>query len=136
MKFFKKIAGICLALMFCFGMVGLVACSGKTDGGADKGKKNAYNFEVYTADNDPAYGYYVQLCSLNENGELEACYQPIAIDENGKVSIVKSDATCPSAGVYEVHVLDATKAPVEVVDPVYTPAKFSTKYIKLVIVVE
>ncbi len=126
MKLFKKLAGACLALTFCFGMVGLVACGGKGDNGGDGSQANAYNFMVYTADQQPAAGYYVQMCTTDSSG---TCYNPVAIGADGKVSITKNEASCPAEAVYEVHILDNTYTPMETTETVYTPATFSTEYI-------
>lgn len=128
MKLFKKLAGACLALTFCFGMVGLVACGGKggNDGNGDGGQANAYNFMVYTADQKPAAGYFVQMCTTDSN---PICYQPVAIGADGKVSITQNAASCPAQAVYEVHIVDSTYSPVETTETVYTPATFSAEYI-------
>lgn len=140
MKLFKRLAGACLALTLCCGMAGMAACGDKggnnnsstsssnasSDAGSNVGQANAYNFEVYTAENEPAVGYYVQMCTTDTPA---ICYQPVAIGADGKVSISQNNAFCPAEAVYEVHILNSEYEPVDTTETVYTPANFSAEYI-------
>lgn len=131
MKLFKKLAGACLALTFCFGMVGLVACGGDKGNGAPQAKENAYNFLVYKADGSAAVGYKVQMCTTD--GEA-TCYNPSAATDSNGFTYITTGSSCPAPAVYEVHVLlynDSTTMdePVELSQTVYTPAEFSTDFI-------
>lgn len=134
MKLFKKLAGACLALTFCFGMVGLVSCGDKDNGnGAPQAKANAYNFLVYKADGSAAQGYNVQMCTTDGSG---ICYAPsAAIDANG-FTYVTTGMSCPEAAIYEVHVVlyneeTTTYDQVALSQTVYTPAEFSTEFIEV-----
>ena len=130
MKLFKKLAGACLAMTFCFGMASLVACGDKGDS-APVARENAYNFLVYKADGSAAVGYKVQMCTTDGEG---ICYAPsAAIDSNG-FTYITTGSSCPAPAVYEVHVLlvdEETYAEEQVAlsEAVYTPAEFSTEFI-------
>ena len=54
----------------------------------------------------------VQLCTIDETtGTLGACFAPVKADANGKV--VYNPAGFPGAGVYEIHLLNASYQAVE-----------------------
>ena len=133
MKLFKKLAGACLALTFCFAMVGMVACGGGKGDDTPKAKENAYNFLVYKADGSAAVGYKVQMCTTNGAG---TCYSPSAETDSNGFTYITTGNSCPAPAVYEVHVLlqnEETTAdePVELSATVYTPAEFNTDFIEI-----
>ena len=135
MKLFKKLAGACLALTFCFGMVGLVACGGNGGNNGPQAKENAYNFLVYKADGSTAVGYKVQMCTTDGNA---MCYNPSTETDSNGFTYIAQGSSCPQAAIYEVHVLaysetTYTDEPVELAQAVYTPAAFSTEFITIVL---
>lgn len=111
MKSLRKITTLALSLVFALGCFAFASCG-------DKDKTyTAYEFVVQNADGSAVTEGYVQLCVVEEDGELGSCLQPVAI-EDGKV--VYTLVTTP--GLYEAHVLDASYTQVELAEHVVTSA--------------
>ena len=128
MKLIKKIATVCMAVMFAFGLGTFTACkdtgsSSESSGSGASETLTAYKFIVLNADETPAQNVSVQLCAYKEDGSLGACYQPVAVDANGIAD--KNPAGLPGAGVYQIHILDASSNPVEFDGATDTPAEYS-----------
>lgn len=81
----------------------------------------AYTFIVLNADGTPAANVQVQLCML---GNSAACFMPMPTNENGIVEYTAMGF--PGEGEYEIHLLDASYAPLEFNGPVSTPTVYST----------
>lgn len=125
MKLIKKIATVCMAITFAFGLGAFAACDKEDSSASSSASESltAYKFIVLNADETPAQNVSVQLCSYNEDGSLGACYQPVAVDANGVVD--KNPAGLPGAGVYQIHILDASSTPIEFEGVTDTPAEYS-----------
>lgn len=106
MKVFKKLATLSMAVLMAFGVSAFVACNGGTDSSsASEAEKTytCYEFVVVNADGTKVgEGYQVQVCIVDENGEVGACLRPLAV-ENGVCVYNITNITEP--GVYEAHVL-------------------------------
>ena len=106
MKIFKKIAGLCLALTLCAGMLAFTACG---DGGntppassstppasseqPDTQKATGHKFRVLDKDGKPVAGVFIQLCK-------DTCTFSAATDANGEVSYAGGDGEVE----YSIHV--------------------------------
>lgn len=102
MKTMKKLASVFFAVIMCFAMFAFTSCG-------DKEKTyTAYEFTLIYEDGNPAEGYSVQLCTIDEAG---MCFQPVKANAEGKVTYTPSGF--PGAGVYEIHILDSKSARVE-----------------------
>lgn len=126
MKKFGKLASLCLALMFAFGLGAFASCTNGGDSSASSSESEtltAYKFIVLNADNSAAQNVYVQLCAYQDNGELGTCYAPVAVDENGIVSA--NPAGLPGAGVYQIHLLNSAYEALEFNGLTDTPAEYS-----------
>ena len=103
----KKLASVFFAVIMCFATFAFASC------GKDKNENKtytAYEFTLVYEDGNPAKGYFVQLCTIDEStGELGMCYNPAEADANGKVIYTLA----PNAGVYEIHLLNASYQAVE-----------------------
>ena len=77
-----------------------------------------YEFVVVTADGTKVgEGYSVQLCIVDENGDLGSCLRPVEV-VNGVCVYNISNIAAP--GVYEAHVLDEEYNTVELKETVRT----------------
>ena len=106
MKNFKKIAGLCLALTLCVGMMAFAACG---DGGntppvssstppassesAEEPVATGHKFRVLDKDGKPVAGVVIQLCK-------DTCTFSAATDANGEVSYAGGDGEV----AYDIHV--------------------------------
>ena len=131
MKIFKKLATLTMALLFACGLGVFAGCdnSGETSTpdstpssvtSEETKSYTCYEFAVLNADGTKVgEGYQVQLCIVNENGELGSCLQPIAV-VNGICVYNAASITAPA--IYEAHVLDASYNTVETKETVRTSA--------------
>ena len=119
MNTMKKLASVFFAVIMCFAMFAFTSCG-------DKEKTyTAYEFTVVYENGDPATDISVQLCTIDEaTGALGSCFQPVKADANGKV--VYSPAGFPGAGVYEIHLLDASYQAVEFEGETKTTSTFAS----------
>ena len=101
MKTFKKFAALTFGLMLTICFCAFTACGG--------GKATAYTFLVKNADGTNLTSGFINLCEVDESGNVtSACYNPAKI-KNGKVVYNKdwqgTKIEIEKPGVYEVHVL-------------------------------
>ena len=129
MKVFKKLATLSMAVLMAFGVSTFVACNGGTDSStASEAEKTytCYEFVVVNADGTKVgEGYQVQVCIVDENGEVGSCLRPLAV-ENGVCVYNITNITEP--GVYEAHVLDAESNSVALKETVRTSADAFGEY--------
>ena len=129
MKVFKKLATLSMAVLMAFGVSAFVACNGGTDSStASEAEKTytCYEFVVVNADGTKVgEGYQVQVCIVDENGEVGACLRPLAV-ENGVCVYNITNITEP--GVYEAHVLDEENNSVALKETVRTSADAFGEY--------
>lgn len=108
MKIFKKIAGLCLALTLCAGMMAFTACG---DGGntppassstppasseqPDTQQATGHKFRVLDKDGKPVAGVFIQLCT-----DKNCYFSETATDANGEVSYIGEAGEV----VYDIHV--------------------------------
>ncbi len=106
MKVFKKLATLSMAVLMAFGVGAFAACNGGTDSStASETEKTytCYEFVVVNADGTKVgEGYQVQVCTVEENGDIGTCLRPLAV-ENGVCVYNIANITEPD--VYEAHVL-------------------------------
>ena len=107
MKVLKKLATLSMAALMAFGVSAFVACNGGngSESTASEAQKTytCYEFVVVNADGTKVgEGYQVQVCIVDENGEVGACLRPMPV-ENGVCVYNIANITAP--GVYEAHVL-------------------------------
>ena len=122
MKHLKKFLTLFIAAFLCLGIFAFAACEGDD---STPETVTAYEFTVRNADDTPAAGVFVQLCQIvnAETGELGACYDPVATDANGKV--VYNPNNFPGESIYEIHLLDASYAPLSFTGEKKTPATYA-----------
>ena len=125
MKTMKKLAAVCMAVMFAFGLGAFVACNkeGSSESSGAGESLTSYKFIVLNADETPAQNVYVQLCAYTESGELGTCYEPLAVDANGVVTGNPSGLT--SAGRYQIHLLNSAYESIEFDGVTDTPTEYS-----------
>ena len=129
MKAFKKLATLSMAVLMAFGVSALAACDNGGDSATSTPSSTTsentktytcYEFVVVNADGTKVGdGYSVQLCKVEENGEVGSCLRPIAV-ENGVCVYNITNITAP--GVYEAHVVDEEMNTVELAEVVRTSA--------------
>ena len=130
MKVLKKLATLSMAVLMAFGVSAFVACNGGdgSESTASEAEKTytCYEFVVVNADGTKVgEGYQVQVCIVDENGEVGACLRPLAV-ENGVCVYNITNITEP--GVYEAHVLDAESNTVALQETVRTSADAFGEY--------
>lgn len=126
MKTIKKLAAVCMAVMFAFGLGAFAACSDKnnsSDSSNSDATLTSYKFIVLNADSTPAQNVYVQLCAYTASGELGMCYEPLAVDANGVASGNPSGLT--GAGKYQIHLLNSAYEAIEFDGVTDTPTEYS-----------
>ena len=100
MKTLKKFAALTFGLMLTICFCAFTACGG--------GKATAYTFLIKNADGTNLEAGYVQLCIVEEDGDLGSCLN-LAKVSKGKVVYNKdwqgNKIAIDKPGVYEVHVL-------------------------------
>lgn len=122
MNTMKKLASVFFAVIMCFAMFAFASCGGDKNEGTTY---TAYEFTVVYENGDPAADISVQLCTIDEaTGALGSCFQPVKADANGKV--VYNPAGFPGAGVYEIHLLDASYQAVEFEGETKTTSTFAS----------
>ncbi len=125
MKFFKKLAVLCMALTLCFGVGSTFAACGDDKGSTSSSVQEtiAYKFKITTANDEPAGGYRVLLCD-----STGTCGMFQVADENGVVEYPASALPgSKTAAAYDIHVM-----PPDINDSTYldhtglkkTPAEF------------
>ncbi len=98
MKFLKKLATICLALMMCLGLGAVfTACDDESSNGSGQTVTATYTFQVLKQDNTPAIGYKLQLCTTDG----VSCLLPVEVSADGTLSYSITDASV----AYEIHVM-------------------------------
>ena len=138
MKVFKKLATLSMAVLMALGVSAFVACDKGGDGSVtsvesveststpatSEGEKTytCYEFVVVNADGTTASGeYYVQLCLADGS-----CINYFAPVTNGVCKYTHAKVTAPSA--YTVHLFDAEREEVELVQEVTTSADAFGEY--------
>lgn len=104
MKFFKKLAILCMAFTLCCGVsVALTACEGdEPSSGVSATQETVYKFKVLNKDGTAATQYKVQLCKKDENGQLDGCLSNLgAVGADGVATISVTDTTTK----YEIHLI-------------------------------
>lgn len=106
-----------VALLFCLTLCvaafafAFAACGGDGESGELK-----YTVTVVDTDNNPVTGVRVQLCAIDEEGNIGTCLIPVPVDENG-VAVVGGSFmyngneftnTIDESTTYEIHLLDYT----------------------------
>ena len=118
------IAGV-LAIAIVLAIVLPIALGGSNNSQDKAPSYTAYEFTLVYENGDPATDISVQLCTIDEaTGALGSCFQPVKADANGKV--VYSPAGFPGAGVYEIHLLDASYQAVEFEGETKTTSTFAS----------
>lgn len=130
MKVLKKLATLSMAVLMAFGVSAFVACNGGdgSESTASEAQKTytCYEFVVVNADGTKVgEGYQVQVCIVDENGEVGSCLRPMPV-ENGVCVYNIANITAP--GVYEAHVLDAESNTVALQETVRTSADAFGEY--------
>ena len=134
MKAFKKLATLSMAVLMAFGVSALAACDKGGDSASTPSSTTSettktytcYEFVVVNADGTKvADGYSVQLCKVEENGDVGSCLRPIAVTDGVCVYNI-SNITEP--GVYEAHVVDEEMNTVELAEVVRTSADAFGEY--------
>ena len=127
MKLFKKLAMVTMALILSLGAGAMItSCGGDTDNTSTNSSveqtTEGYTFIVLNVDGSAAANVNVQLCTLNPDGSLGACFMPVATDANGKAIY----SAVPGAGEYEIHLFDASMVnALEFTGDTTTPAAYS-----------
>lgn len=106
-KFLKTLTAVAvvITLIACIGL--LVACGDTNDDQNNGGNEEyTYKFTVVDKDSNPAEGVQVQLCIVDEDGEVLSCKLAVATDANGVVVFTENGMPAVSADSYVIHLLD------------------------------
>ena len=128
MKVFKRLATLSMAVLMAFGVGTLAGCKKNNNDSTSETQKTytCYEFVVVNADGTKVgEGYSVQVCKVDENGNVGSCLKPIAVTDGVCVYDI-TNITEP--GVYEAHVLDAEGSTAELKETVRTSADAFGEY--------
>lgn len=109
-KFLKTLTAVAvvITLIACIGL--LVACDDDTNDDPNKGgditEEFTYKFTVVDQNGSTVEGVQVQLCTVDENGNVLVCKQPVMTDGDGVVVFTEDGMPSVSAGSYVIHLLD------------------------------
>ncbi len=121
MKFFKKVAIAAMTLSLALSTCALASCTDGKDSSSTEASV-CYTFIVKNADGSAAQNVSVQLCAYKEDGELDACQPPVAVDAEGKCDYTYFT----EPGRYHIQVLDANYESVDFDGVHDTPTDFGT----------
>lgn len=121
MKFFKKLAIAAMTLSLALSTCALASC---TDDEASSSTEVSvcYTFVVKNADGTPAQNVSVQLCAYKDDGELDACQNPVAVNAEGTCNYTYFT----EPGRYHIQILDANYDSVDFDGVHDTPTDFGT----------
>ena len=128
MKVFKRLATLSMAVLMALGVGAFVGCKKNNNDSTSETQKTytCYEFVVVNADGSKVgEGYSVQVCKVDENGNVGSCLKPIAVTDGVCVYEI---ANITTPGVYEAHLLDAEGSTVELKETVRTSADAFGEY--------
>ncbi len=109
-KFLKTLTAVAvvITLIACVGL--LVACGDDSNNDTNPGENEDYTYKFFVVGSDghAALQVQVQLCSIDEDGNVTDCRMPVTTDEYGVVVFTEDGMPSVSAGVYEIHLLSET----------------------------
>ena len=100
---FKRLSILFTAILLAVGVCAFAACEDKPEGGGEDGTTYTVTVTVKNPDGSANAGAKVQICEVEENGQLGLCWNPESVNAQG-VSVQKTHNLKP----VEVHLLPSS----------------------------